>query len=141
MAENISNYKRAKHLPDKSDYSFEYLFESANRYLLMKREDAMQDALSRGLMGTTDRAAPGIPQRPKGKGKATDPTVSQEDDPTVLLQEAGAPFWGRATEKQVSLLCLPGRHLNARRRLWVRARKRYRRARTTMKGCYPENTV
>ena len=69
LAEDISHYRRAKHLPDKSDYSFEYLFESANRYLLMKRDDAMQDALSRGLMGTTDRAAPGIPQRPKGKGK------------------------------------------------------------------------
>ncbi len=64
FAEDIPHYKRAKHLPDKSAYSLEYLFESANRYLLMKREDAMQDALSRGLMGTTDRAAPGIPQRP-----------------------------------------------------------------------------
>ena len=35
----------------------------------MKREDAMQEALSRGLTGTSDRAAPGIDPTLKGKGK------------------------------------------------------------------------
>ena len=33
----------------------------------MKREDAMQDALSRGLTGSTDKAA--LATHPKGKGK------------------------------------------------------------------------
>ncbi len=69
LAEYIAHYMRAKLLESKADYSFEYLFEAANRYLLMKREDAMQEALSRGLMGTSDRAAPGIDPTPKGTGK------------------------------------------------------------------------
>ncbi len=33
----------------------------------MKREDAMQEALSRGLMGASDRAAPGVDLKGKGK--------------------------------------------------------------------------
>ncbi len=36
----------------------------------MKREDDMQEALSRGLMGVSDRVAPGID--PQGKGKKGD---------------------------------------------------------------------
>ncbi len=99
MAEDISHYKRVKLLPDRSEYSFGYLFEAAHRYLLMKREDAMQDALSQGLMGTTDRAAPGIPNDHREKGTATDPDVSQENDPNILLQEVGKPISGKGEPK------------------------------------------
>ncbi len=125
LSEDISHYRRATHLPDKSDYSFECLFESANRYLLMKREDAMQDALSRGLMGTTDRDAPGIPQTPKGAGKGDRPnSVPRERSKSSPPGGGEAPSVKRETEKQVSLLCLPDRHLHTRKRQWVRARKR-----------------
>ncbi len=51
LAEDVAFYKRAKCLGDNSDYSFEFLFEAANRYLRTTRENAMQEALSRGLMG------------------------------------------------------------------------------------------
>ncbi len=50
LAEEIARYRSAKLLENKADYSFECLFEAANWYLLMKREDAMQEALSRGFM-------------------------------------------------------------------------------------------
>ena len=50
LAEDIAHYKRARFVENKADYSFEHLFEAANSYLLMKREDAMQDALSDGLI-------------------------------------------------------------------------------------------
>ena len=68
LTEDISHYKRATILDDTSAYSSEHLFAAATRYLLMKREGAMQEALSRGLMGTTDRAAPGVIPTPRGKG-------------------------------------------------------------------------
>ena len=68
LAEDIAHYKRAKYLYDKSGYSFQYLFDAADRYILMKREDAMQELLSRSLMGATDRAAPGVDPKPKGTG-------------------------------------------------------------------------
>ena len=107
LSEDIPHYKRAKHLPDRSDYSFEYLFESASWYLLIKREDAVQDALSRGLMGTTDRAAPGAPPKSKGnKGKATDPNVPQESAPRVLPQAAERRVLGKGSRK-VNQLALP----------------------------------
>ena len=105
LAEDISHYKRAKHLPDKPDYSLEYLFEAANRYLLMKREDAVQDALSRGLMGTTDRAAPGIPQQLKGKGKGDRPTrVTRERSKAhPPAPERPLPGKGHRTARQLAL--------------------------------------
>jgi hypothetical protein len=60
LAEDIAHYKRATFLDNRADYSFEYLFEAATRYLLMQREDSMQEALSRGLMGTADKALPEV---------------------------------------------------------------------------------
>ena len=51
LAEDITHFKRAKLLDDKSDHSFEFLVEAANRFLLMKREDAMQEALGWGPHG------------------------------------------------------------------------------------------
>ncbi len=69
LAEDIAHFKRANLLDDKSDHSFEFLFEAANWHVLMKREDAMQEALSRGLMGTTESAAPGVDPTSKGKSK------------------------------------------------------------------------
>ena len=46
-------YKRARFAADATDHSFEYLSEAANRYLRMKREDSMQEQLSRGLNGAS----------------------------------------------------------------------------------------
>ena len=59
LAEDIAHYKRAKHLLS-GDYSYEYLWDAATRYLHMKREDHMRESLSRGLTGSTDKAAPGV---------------------------------------------------------------------------------
>jgi hypothetical protein len=66
LAEDIAHYKRAKYLGS-TDYSFEWLWEASNRHLLMKREDYMQESLSRGLNGASGQAAPAT--YPKGKGK------------------------------------------------------------------------
>ena len=66
LAEDVAHYKRARYLDDKSDYTLDYLWKSSERYSLMRREDAMQDALSRGLEVSTDKAAP-CPS-PQGKG-------------------------------------------------------------------------
>ena len=41
LAEDIAHYKRAKYLGS-TDYSFEWLWEASNRYLLMEKEDYMQ---------------------------------------------------------------------------------------------------
>ena len=66
LAEDIAHYKRAKYLGS-TDYSFEWLWEASNRYLLMEREDYMLESLSRGLNGASGQAAPAT--NPKGKGK------------------------------------------------------------------------
>ena len=58
-------------MDDKSDYSFDVLFAAVDRHLRMKREDAMQEALSRGLMGVSDRAATG-PEPKTGRAKHGD---------------------------------------------------------------------
>jgi uncharacterized protein (DUF1684 family) len=60
LADDIAYYKRARFAADATDHSFEFLFEAANRYLRMKREDSMQEQLSRGLNGASDKALPGI---------------------------------------------------------------------------------
>ncbi len=40
LVEDVSHFKRAKHLGS-PDYSFEWLWEAANRYLTVKRENRM----------------------------------------------------------------------------------------------------
>ena len=69
LADDIAYCKRAQPAADATDQSFEFLFEAANRYLRMKREDSMQEQLSRGLNGASDKALPGIDPRGKGKTK------------------------------------------------------------------------
>ena len=69
MAEDIAHYKRAKYEPGNPAYSFEWLWAASCRYLLMKREEYMQQALNRSLTGSY-KGAPG-PDAPKGKGKGT----------------------------------------------------------------------
>ncbi len=64
LAEDIAHYKRAKHLHS-GDHSYEHLWDAATRYLRMKREDHLQESISRGLTGSTDRAAPGA-TKPEG---------------------------------------------------------------------------
>ena len=56
LAEDVAHYKRAKRLGS-PNYSFEWLWEASNRYLIMKREDYMQVSLSRGLNGVSEQAA------------------------------------------------------------------------------------
>ncbi len=68
LADDSAYYKRARFAADATDHSFEFLFEAASRYLRMKREDSMQEQLSRGLNGASDKALPGID--PKGNGEA-----------------------------------------------------------------------
>ena len=51
-AEDIAHSKRAKYLGS-SDYSFEWLWEASNMYLLMKREAYMQEPLRRGPNGAS----------------------------------------------------------------------------------------
>jgi hypothetical protein len=83
LADDIAYYKRARFAADATDHSFEFLFEAANRYLRMKREDSMQDQLSRGLNGASDRALPGID--PKGEGKTSNVKFDKS------RQNAGSP--------------------------------------------------
>ena len=71
MADGIAYYKRARFATGATDHSFEFLFEAATRYLRMKREDSMQEQLSRGLNGASDKALPDIDPQ----GRAT--TVMQ----------------------------------------------------------------
>ena len=106
-------------MDDKSDYSFIYLLDAANRCILMKREDAMQESLSRSLMGTTDRAAPGVEPKPKGKGNG---------DKSKRERSKSAPPGGSKAsagkgkpENRPPLLCLPNRYLCTRKRMRVRA--------------------
>ena len=66
LADDIAYCKRAQPAADATDQSFEFLFEAANRYLRMKREDSIQERLSRGLNGASDKTLPGI--GPKGTG-------------------------------------------------------------------------
>ena len=55
-------------------------------------------------MGTNDRAAPGIPQTPKGKkGTSTDSNVSRENDPKVLSQEADMHILGKGSRRAIQL--------------------------------------
>ncbi len=68
LADDIAYYKRAKFSDSPQDHSFEFLWEAVTRYLRMKREDAMQEQLSRGINGASDKAVHGID--PKGKGHA-----------------------------------------------------------------------
>ena len=65
MSEDIAHYKRAKYEPGNPVYSFEWLWAASCRYLLMKREEYMQQSLSRSLTGAS-KGAPGpdaAPQR------------------------------------------------------------------------------
>ena len=64
MVEVVAHYKRAEY-HGSPDYSFEWLWEASNRYLLMNRENHMQESLSRSLNGVSERAAPAT--YPKGK--------------------------------------------------------------------------
>ncbi len=56
LQEDIAHYKRAKGL-NGPEYCFDWLWQASTRYLTMKREDYMQDALSQGLNGATSDAA------------------------------------------------------------------------------------
>ena len=58
MAEDVAHYHRAKYKTDSSDHSFELFFNAVNRHIRMKREDSVQEALSRGLTGSTEKAVP-----------------------------------------------------------------------------------
>jgi hypothetical protein len=69
LAEDIAHYRRARHLLS-GDYSHEYLWDAATRCLHMKWDDHTHESLSRGLTGSTDKAAPGV-AKPKGKGANT----------------------------------------------------------------------
>ncbi len=60
LADEIAYDKRARFAADATDLAFEFLFEAAKRYFRMKREDSMQEQLSRGLNGASDGALPGI---------------------------------------------------------------------------------
>ena len=59
LAEDVAHYTRARFLHS-PDHSFDYLWGAASRFLLTKGEDHLQESLSRGIKGSTDRAAPGV---------------------------------------------------------------------------------
>ncbi len=67
MSEDIAHYKRAKYEPGNLVCSFDWLWAASCRYLLMKREEYMQQALNRSLTGAS-KGAPG-PDAPKGRGE------------------------------------------------------------------------
>ena len=68
MSEDIAHYKRAKGILGDPDYSFEWLGDASCRYLSMKREDYMQDALNRCFKSTHSKALAG-PEAKPGKAK------------------------------------------------------------------------
>ncbi len=88
MSEDIAHYKRAKGIPGDPDYSFERLWGASCRYLTMKREDSMQDALNRSLKYTHSKALVGPEVRPK-KGKG-----GNKDTPTSRPKSAARPQGG-----------------------------------------------
>jgi hypothetical protein len=96
LAEDIAHYERARFLDDKSDYSFQYLFAATDRYILMKRDDAMPESLSRSLMGSPDRAAPGADSKLKGKGKGDQP---EGERPERATPGGGNACGGKGTPK------------------------------------------
>ena len=67
MSDDIAHYRRAKFEPGNPVYSFEWLWAASCRYLLIKREDYMQQALNRSLTGVS-KGAPGPDAAPKGGG-------------------------------------------------------------------------
>ena len=69
----------------------------------MKREDALQEALSRGLMGATDRAAPGVDPKPKGMGKGD---TSKRERPESAPPGGGKASAGEGTQN-THMLALP----------------------------------
>ena len=80
LADDTAYDRRARFAADATDHSFEFLFEAANRYLRMKREDSMQEQLSRGLNGASDRALPGIDQEGKGETRNVKADKSRQKD-------------------------------------------------------------
>ncbi len=67
MSDDIAHYRRAKFEPGNPVCSFEWLWAASCRYLLIKREDYMQQALNRSLTGAS-KGAPGPDAAPKGGG-------------------------------------------------------------------------
>ncbi len=69
MSEGIAHYKRVKGIPGDPGYSFEWLWKASCRYLPMKREDYMQDALNRSIKSSHSKALAGPEVKPrKAKG-------------------------------------------------------------------------
>ncbi len=50
MSEDIAHYKRAKYEPGNPDNSIAWLWAASCRYLLMKREEYMQQSLNLSLI-------------------------------------------------------------------------------------------
>ena len=76
MAEDIARYTRAKH-NGSPDHSFEWLWAASCRYLLMTREEYMQESLNRSLNGAS-KGAPG-PDASKGRPLYTSDAADEED--------------------------------------------------------------
>ena len=67
LSEDIAHYRRSEYHKS-PDYSFEWLYSAACRYLAQKRSDYMQDSLNRSLNAAPNKALPGV-KGPKDKGK------------------------------------------------------------------------
>ena len=84
LADDTAYYKRAWFAAaDATDHSFEFLFKVANGYLRVKRDGSMQEQLSRGLNGASDKALPG--NYLKGKRNTRDVRADRS------RQAAGSP--------------------------------------------------
>ena len=59
LSEDVAHYRRSQYHKS-PDYSFEWLYAAACRYLAQKRADYMQDALNRSLIGAPSNALPGV---------------------------------------------------------------------------------
>ncbi len=68
MSDDIAHYRRARFEPGNPVCYLEWLWAASCRYLLIKVEDYVQQALNRSLTGAY-KAAPGPDAAPKGKGK------------------------------------------------------------------------